>query len=181
VRRKVHAQKKVSKFRKLLAQEDDRHVDTVTPSSSNIPSSREPPDPARQYAVDSIFARRRDTSASARHVFGGPSVQNGVIPPASGVESAAASASGSSVQLQHFAHMRLPSNACDLRISRRRTVLGDMNLDLSQSHAEPENPQQDGCEELNIRPAVTLSQDLIEVRQSNTKSTFNSSYWRHRI
>ncbi|KAG2037443.1 hypothetical protein BDR03DRAFT_919967 [Suillus americanus] len=172
VRRKVRAQKKVSKFWKRLAQEDDRYTDTVTPSSSNISSVHEPLSPARQHAVDSLIARRREANAgSARYVFGGAFVQGGlVIPvPASDVESAASSASGSTVQLQHTPPSRARFSISELRRRSTSVVLGDIDLNVSQSsdgppeaEPEPEDPEQDGSDDQNARPTVTLSQDLIQ-------------------
>ncbi|KAG0693397.1 hypothetical protein DFH29DRAFT_964232 [Suillus ampliporus] len=175
VRRKVRMQKKVSKFWKRLAQEDDRYADTVTPSSSDISSVRESLSPARQHAVDALIARRREANAaSARHIFGELSVQGGLVLPgsASGVSSAATSTSGSTVQLQH--HANTPPSRARFSISelRRRStpmVLGDIDLNVSQSsdgpleaETEPGDPQQDESEDLNARPTVTLSQDLIQ-------------------
>ncbi|KAG1731524.1 uncharacterized protein EDB91DRAFT_722597 [Suillus paluster] len=175
VRRKVRAQKKVSKFWKRLAQEDNRYADTVTPSSSDISSVREPLSPARQHAVDALITRRREANASsARHIFGGPSMQGGLVLPgsASGVGSAATSASGSTVQLQRLANT--PSSSARFSISelRRRStpvVLGDIDLNVSQSsdepfeaETEPEDSQQGEYEDQDARPTVTLSQDLIQ-------------------
>jgi len=179
VRRKVRAQKKISKFWKRLAQEEDRHVDTATPSTSDLSSVREPLSPARQHAVDALIARRREwNSGSARLVFGGLSVQGGSVlsASASGVGSAATSTSDSTVQLQQ--HVNTPSrerlSISELRISRRPSnsvVLGDVDLNVSQSSAgspevgtEPGDPQKDAFEEQDARPTVTLSQDLVQVR-----------------
>ncbi|KAG1865781.1 hypothetical protein DFJ58DRAFT_770200 [Suillus subalutaceus] len=162
VRRKVRAQKKVSKFWKRLAQEDVRYTDTVTP----------PLTPARQHAVDSLIARRREANAgSARYVFGGTSVQGGLVIPVStsDVASTASSASGSTVQLQHTPPSRARFSIYELRRRSTPVVLGDIDLNVSQSSdgppgAEPESedPEQDGSDDQNARPTVTLSQDLIQ-------------------
>ncbi|KAG1776936.1 hypothetical protein EV702DRAFT_295325 [Suillus placidus] len=172
VRRKVRAQKKVSKFWKRLAQEDDRYADTVTPSSSNISSVREPLTPARQHAVDALIARRREANTgTARYIFGGPSVQGGLVLPgsASDVGSAASSASGSTVQLQHTPPSRARFSISELRRRSTPVVLGDIDLNVSQSsngplegEPEPEDSEQDGSDDQNARPTVTLSQDLIQ-------------------
>ncbi|OAX40103.1 hypothetical protein K503DRAFT_799107 [Rhizopogon vinicolor AM-OR11-026] len=129
VRSKVCAHKKVSKFWKHSAQEDDRHTDTVTSSSPNLSSVREPFDHTCLH-----------------------------------LGSAATSASSSTVQFRHAVNTSSPSKPCFAipRVSRRRAVFGDINLDVSQSHAEPENPQHDESDEWNARPMVALSQDLIE-------------------
>jgi len=175
VRRKVRAQKKVSKFWKRLAQEDDRYTDTVTPSSSDISSVREPLTPARQQAVDSLIARRREANAgSARYVFGGASVQGGLVIPvsASDVGSAETSASGSTVQLQHTPPSRARFSISELRRRSTPVVLGDIDLNISQSsdgppevESEPEDPERDEFDDQNARPTATLSQDLIQVCQ----------------
>ncbi|KAG1809342.1 uncharacterized protein BJ212DRAFT_604069 [Suillus subaureus] len=172
VRRKVRAQKKVSKFWKRLAQEDDRYTDTVTPSSSNMSSVHEPLTPARQHAVDSLIARRREANAgAARYLYGGASVQGGLVIPvsASDVGSAASSASGSTVQLQHTPPSRARFSISELRRRSTPVVLGDIDLNVSQSsdgppetESEPEDPEQDGSDDQNARPMVTLSQDLIQ-------------------
>jgi hypothetical protein len=178
VRRKVRAQKKVSKFWKRLAQEDGRYADIVTPSSSNISSVREPLTPARQHAVDSLIARRREANGgSARYAFGGASVQGGLVLPVSAfnVGSAASSASGSTVQLQHTPPSRARFSISDLRRRSTPVVLGDIDLNVSQSsdgppEAEPVSAEseQDGSDDQNARPTVTLSQDLIQVCQIRT-------------
>lgn len=74
IRKELKSQKKRSKFWKKLAQEDDRHATTVTPSPSDISSVRQDLSPERQSALDALVARRR----AARHsentegdVFGG--------------------------------------------------------------------------------------------------------------
>ncbi|KAG1904245.1 uncharacterized protein F5891DRAFT_36091 [Suillus fuscotomentosus] len=170
-RRKVCAQKKVSKFWKRLAQEDDRHTDTVTPSSSNISSVREPLTPARQHAVDSLIARRRDANAGfARYAFSGASVQGGLVLPVStsDIGSAASSASGSTIQLQHTSPSRARFSISELRRRSPPMVLGDIDLNVSQSSdgppeaAEPDDSEHDGSDDQNARPTVTLSQDLIQ-------------------
>jgi hypothetical protein len=168
LRRKARAQKKVSKFCKRLFQEDDPHLDTVTPSSSNSSSAYNLLGPARQ---DALITRRLEAKeASARHVFVGPPVQHG-LPlsiPASGV-SATTSVSGSVVQFQRPANSSLPPKVrpsiSELHISRRCAVLGGIDHNVPQLYAEPADPEQDECEDHNARPMVTLSQDLIEVRQ----------------
>jgi hypothetical protein len=178
VRRKVRAQKKVSKFWKRLAQEDDRYADIVTPSSSNISSVREPLTPARQHAVDSLIARRKEANAgSARYVFSGASVQGGLVLPvsASDVGSAASSASESTVQVQHTPPSRTRFSISELCRRSTPVVLGDIDLNVFQSsegppEAEPEpedseHSEQDGSDDQNARPTVTLSQDLIQVCQ----------------
>ncbi|KAG2355174.1 hypothetical protein BDR07DRAFT_1381687 [Suillus spraguei] len=171
-RRKVRAQKKVSKFWKRLAQEDDRYTDTVTPSTSNISSVRETLTPDRQHAVDSLIARRREANAgSARDVFGGTSVQGGLVLPisASDVGSATSSGSGSTVQLQHTIPSRARFSISELRRRSTPVVLGDIDLNVSSSsdgppevESELEDPEQDESDDQNARPTVTLSQDLIQ-------------------
>ncbi|KAG2355453.1 hypothetical protein BDR07DRAFT_1613664 [Suillus spraguei] len=171
-RRKVRAQKKVSKFWKRLAQEDDRYTDTVTPSTSNISSVRETLTPDRQHAVDSLIARRREANAgSARDVFGGTSVQGGLVLPisASDVGSATSSGSGSTVQLQHTIPSRARFSISELRRRSTPVVLGDIDLNVSSSsdgppevESELEDPEQDESDDRNARPTVTLSQDLIQ-------------------
>ncbi|KAG1771710.1 hypothetical protein EDD22DRAFT_965973 [Suillus occidentalis] len=172
VRRKVRAQKKVSKFWKRLAQEDDRYADIVTPSSSNISSVREPLTPTRQHAVDSLIARRKEANAgSARYVFGGASVQGGLVLPvsASDVGSAVSSASGSTVQVQHTPPLRARFSISELCRRSTPVVLGDIDLNVFQSsdgppeaEPDPEDSEQDGSDDQNARPTVTLSQDLIQ-------------------
>ncbi|KAH7929841.1 hypothetical protein BV22DRAFT_100061 [Leucogyrophana mollusca] len=61
VRKEAKAIKKACKFWKKLAQEDGRHADTVTPSSSNISSIHEALSPERQTAVNALIARRRSS------------------------------------------------------------------------------------------------------------------------
>ncbi|KAG2153757.1 uncharacterized protein EDB93DRAFT_1134630 [Suillus bovinus] len=171
-RRKVRTQKKVSKFWKRLAQEGDRHTDTVTPSSSNISSIREPLTPARQHAVDSLAARRREANAGfGRYAFSGASVQCGLVLPVSASDggSATSSASGSTVQLQHTPPPRARFSISELRRRSPHVVLGDIDLNVSQlSDAPPEvepeleDPEQDESDDQNVRPTVTLSQDLIQ-------------------
>ncbi|KAJ8590236.1 hypothetical protein M405DRAFT_766611, partial [Rhizopogon salebrosus TDB-379] len=56
LRRKARAQKKVSKFRKRLFQEDGPHPDTVTPSSSDLSSVCNLVGPVRQHA-DALITR----------------------------------------------------------------------------------------------------------------------------
>ncbi|KAG2150959.1 hypothetical protein DEU56DRAFT_962568 [Suillus clintonianus] len=172
VRRKVRAQKKVSKFWKRLAQEEGRYTDTVTPSSSDISSVREPLSPTRQHAVDALIARRREANAgSARHVIGGPSAQGGLVLPASssGVGSAASSTSGSTVHLQHTPPLRARFSISELRRRSTPVVLSDIDLNVSQSsdgppeaESEPVDSEEDESNDQNIRPTVTLSQDLIQ-------------------
>lgn len=191
VRRKARAQKKITKFRKCLAPEDDHHAESVTASSSNTSFTREPLNHTCQPAVDALIARTANAD-SDRLVF--PAVQDGLIlaAPASGFVSDATSASGSTVRLQHPVHTFSPSNErfsiSELRISRRRAFLGNTNLNIPQSpirspETDAESGQQNGCEEQSARPSVTLGRDLIEVRQINNKSTFRNviKLWRHRI
>ncbi|KAG1746160.1 hypothetical protein EDB19DRAFT_381577 [Suillus lakei] len=172
VRRKIRAQKKVSKFWKRLAQEDDRYTDTVTPSSSDISSVREPLSAARQHAVNTLIARRREANAgSTRYLFGGPSMQGGLVLPgsASDVGSAASSASGSTVQLQHTPPSRARFSISELRRRSTPVVLGDIDLNVSlssdgppEAETEPGDSEQDESDDQNARPTVTLSQDLIQ-------------------
>lgn len=59
VRRELKEAKKVIKFWKRAAQEDDRHEYTITPSASNISSIHEMLSEKRQTAVDDLLAKLR--------------------------------------------------------------------------------------------------------------------------
>ena len=74
IRKELKSQKKRSKFWKKVAQEDDRHANTVTPSPSDISSIRQDLSPERQSALDALIARRRVARYSEHtesDVFGG--------------------------------------------------------------------------------------------------------------
>ncbi|KAG8213591.1 hypothetical protein J3R82DRAFT_10260 [Butyriboletus roseoflavus] len=74
VRKELKSQKKRSKFWKRLAQEDDRHASTITPSPSDISSVRQDLSPERQAALDALIARRRTVrhpESNECDVFGG--------------------------------------------------------------------------------------------------------------
>ena len=74
IRKQLKSQKKMSKFWKKLAQEDDRHASTITPSPSDISSIRQELSPERQNALDALIARRRAARYSENtegDVFGG--------------------------------------------------------------------------------------------------------------
>ena len=59
IRKELKSQKKRSKFWKKLAQEEDRHASTITPSPSDISSIRQDLSPERRNALDALIARRR--------------------------------------------------------------------------------------------------------------------------
>ena len=74
IRKELKSQKKRSKFWKKLAQEDDRHASTITPSPSDISSIRQDLSPERRNALDALIARRRAARYSENtegDVFGG--------------------------------------------------------------------------------------------------------------
>ena len=58
IRKELKSQKKRSKFWKKLAQEDERHANTLTPSPSDISSIRQELSPERQSALEALIARR---------------------------------------------------------------------------------------------------------------------------
>ncbi|KAF8549987.1 hypothetical protein OG21DRAFT_1375158, partial [Imleria badia] len=57
IRKELKSQKKRSKFWKKLAQEDERHTSTITPSPSDISSIRQDLTPERQSALDALITR----------------------------------------------------------------------------------------------------------------------------
>lgn len=74
IRKELKSQKKRSKFWKKLAQEDDRHASTITPSPSDISSIRQDLSPERKGALDALIARRRAARCPENtegDVFGG--------------------------------------------------------------------------------------------------------------
>lgn len=66
VRKELRGCKKVTKFWKQVAQQDDKHGDVITPSPSDISSIHEPLSTERRKAVRELIARRREHFVQAR-------------------------------------------------------------------------------------------------------------------
>jgi hypothetical protein len=86
VRKELKGNKKLTKFWKRVAQQDGKHLDTITPSPSAISSIYEPLSAERQKAVNDVATRRREVlDRNLKASIPASTTEGATIPPISQV------------------------------------------------------------------------------------------------